>query len=144
MSEEPNAGADFVTITHLLKLPCPVKNKETVKANTTKSHAILFATTKNSETGGLPIIITLNAYTKQHFIWTYERRKDNPSLQTSRKTTTEKGKYPKDSFPKNKGGHPEDEVLFKYEVERQLYHDLVDPSEITLRLLWKEMKPYTK
>lgn len=31
----------------------------------------------------------------------------------------------------------DDEILHENEVDRNVYHELLDPSEITFRLLWR-------
>ncbi|KAL7317427.1 Anaphase-promoting complex subunit 1 [Mucor circinelloides] len=170
----------FVTVTHPLKGACPVKSKDvnhngisTLPEPLTSPQRLLFATTKVSDTGRLPVIVTLNIKENRHYIWTYERRKEknqqaipapaNMLPPVKRKphnnATPAIRKKLKSGAPPNisrnskkqKTGSPsrshaqfhedyisDEEVLHENEVEKDIYNEMLDPSEISLRLLWRE------
>ncbi|KAG2199662.1 hypothetical protein INT47_005187 [Mucor saturninus] len=166
---QTGAASFFVTVTHPLRGACPVKTKEvshtginTLPEQFTSPQKLLFATTKSSETGRLPVVVTLNIKENKHYIWTYDRRKEKNQLpKTSQTPTTKKRKasqaYVSKKLPGtlnrkksklNAADSPraqfhedyisDDEMLHENEAERDLWHELLDNSEITLRLLWRE------
>lgn len=165
------ASSFFVTVTHPLRGVCPVKTKEvshtginTLPEQFTSPQKLLFATTKSSETGRLPVIVTLNIKESKHYIWTYDRRKEKsqlpkmsqgPSNRKRKAVSTFVKKITKSNVPnrskKSKltaADSPraqfhedyisDDEMLHENEVDRDVYHELLDSSEIALRLLWRE------
>jgi hypothetical protein len=169
----------FVTVTHPLRGACPVKSKDvnnagisTLPEPLTNPQKLLFATTKVSAKGRLPVIVTLNIKDHKHYIWTYERRKEkNQSVMQQHSTTAF---FPPVTSTKRKGVHSlpkkrfnnksmsnrnkqqktnvmesyaqfhedyisdDEDVLHENELEKDIYHELLDPSEISLRLLWTE------
>jgi hypothetical protein len=169
----------FVTVTHPLRGACPVKSKDvnnagisTLPEPLTNPQKLLFATTKVSAKGRLPVIVTLNIKDHKHYIWTYERKKEkNQSVMHQYSATTF---LPPMTNTKRKGVHPlpkkrfnnkavpnrrkkqrtdvmepyaqfhedyisdDEDVLHENELEKDIYHELLDPSEISLRLLWTE------
>lgn len=169
----------FVTITRPLRGACPVTSKDPPNSSATMAtnrisalpepltnpQKLLFATTKSSETGRLPVIVTLNIKENKHCIWTYDRRKEKintpsaPLLSIKRKTSTTVSNLSKKKMIKQQPSRKRqkynamdsphaqfhedyisDEESFFHETEneRDIYHELLDPSEISLRLLWKE------
>ncbi|GAA5803622.1 hypothetical protein HPULCUR_009105 [Helicostylum pulchrum] len=163
----------FVTVTHPLRGVCPVKSKELSHANIstlpeqfTSPQKLLFATTKTSETGRLPVIVTLNVKEGKHYIWTYDRRKGkrqiptmapNPMLgkskmhssiarRVSRSIPASPNRNKRIKLNPEDSPHAQfledytsdDEVYHENEVEKNVYHELLDNGEITLRLLWRE------
>lgn len=173
------ASSFFVTITHPLRGVCPVKTKEvshnginTLPEQFTSPQKLLFATTKSSESGRLPVIVTLNIKESKHYIWTYDRRKDKNQLLkipqlNSATIHNKKRKFSTSNFIKkltkssiispnkskksklnNTHTHAharfhedyisDDDLLHENEVDRNMYHELLDSSEIALRLLWRE------
>ncbi|KAI8640703.1 hypothetical protein BD408DRAFT_390106 [Parasitella parasitica] len=174
-----NTLSFFVTVTHPLKGACPVKSKDvnhigisTLPEPLTSPQRLLFATTKVSDTGRLPVIVTLNLKENRHYIWTYERRKEknqqtlrapaNMTLPVKRKSHNNAAPFVKKKY---KSGAPlalnrskkqkidsparshaqfhedyvsDEEDLHENEVEKDIYNEMLDPSEISLRLLWRE------
>lgn len=168
-NQQDSNNSFFVTVTHPLRGACPVKTKEvshtginTLPEKFTSPQKLLFATTKSSETGRLPVIVTLNIREKKHYIWTYDRRKEkSPIIKTSPTNKKRKAaqafskKIPKSPIPtrskkakNNDLDSPraqfhedyisDDEIVHENEVDRDIYHELLDNSEIALRLLWRE------
>ncbi|KAG2233621.1 hypothetical protein INT48_001874 [Thamnidium elegans] len=172
-SNPSEVSSFFVTVTHPLRGVCPVKSKKlshsdisTLPEQFTSPQKLLFATTKTSETGRLPVIVTLNIKEGKHYIWTYDRRKErkqlprmapNPMLGKSKLPSSIARRVSK-SIPStpnrnkkiklNADDSPhaqfhedyisDDEIFHENEVDRNVYHELLDPGEITLRLLWRE------
>ncbi|CEP13336.1 hypothetical protein [Parasitella parasitica] len=169
----------FVTVTYPLKGACPVKSKDvnhigisTLPEPLTSPQRLMFATTKVSDTGRLPVIVTLNLKENRHYIWTYERRKEknqqtlrapaNMTLPVKRKSqvnavpsakkrhksgaplTLNRGKRHKTDTPTRSHAQfhedyvSDEEDMHENEVEKDVYNEMLDPSEISLRLLWRE------
>lgn len=185
-SSSSSSSSVFVTITRPLRGACPVTSKDPPNSSATMAtnrisalpepltnpQKLLFATTKSSETGRLPVIVTLNIKENKHCIWTYDRRKEKitttpstPLLSTIKRkasTTVVSNNLSKKKMMKQQQQQPSrkrqkynamdsphaqfhedyisDEESFFHETEneRDIYHELLDPSEISLRLLWKE------
>jgi hypothetical protein len=159
----------FVTITRPLRGACPVNSKDSpvhsrisvIPEPLTNPQKLLFATTKSSETGRLPVIVTLNIKENKHCIWTYDRRKEKsipvPPLPTAKRkhsimslsSKKKLGKQPSRKRQKldaidsphaqfHEDYISDDDIFYETENDRDIYHELLDPSEISLRLLWKE------
>jgi hypothetical protein len=180
----------FVTVTHPLRGTCPVKLRDATHTGIsnlpeplTSPQKLLFATTKSSDTGRLPVIVTLNIKENKHCIWTYERRREKnqpsstvaalPTSATKRKSsmsarntpTMVKKKLAKSTHNNNPPSTPnrnkkqksfildspsrsyaqfhedyesDEEKFHENELEKDVYNELLDPSEISLRLLWRE------
>lgn len=172
-SNPSEVSSFFVTVTHPLRGVCPVKSKSlshnnisTLPEQFTSPQKLLFATTKASETGRLPVIVTLNIKEGKHYIWTYDRRKErkqlprmapNPMLgkrklhssiarRASRSMPATPNRNKRIKYNPEDSPHAQfledytsdDEVFHENEVDRNVYHELLDPGEITLRLLWRE------
>lgn len=136
---------DFYTVTHPLKGPCPVKILPNLTRSLpepiTTSHQVLFATTRASESGSLPVIVTLNKKDNRHYIWTYERN-SKPKVSTKRKAYGSRRYSIPNSNKKQKtttkGYQPDEEMLYENEMKKEIYLELLDTSEISIQMLWKE------
>ncbi|KAG0849177.1 hypothetical protein G6F17_010998 [Rhizopus arrhizus] len=160
--------SSFVTITNPLREACPVRSKDmnrigasTLPLPFTDPQKVLFATTSASNSGRLPVIVTLNMNDKRHYVWTYDRRKNKGKVpnQTENNPSTRSlalsKKRHKETLPENsaakkrqrmlhgvklfqEGYHSDEDTLLEDEVEKAIYNEILDPSEISIRLLWKE------
>ncbi|KAG1139751.1 hypothetical protein G6F38_009611 [Rhizopus arrhizus] len=172
LTKTPSDGfemtSSFVTITNPLREACPVRSKDmnrigasTLPLPFTDPQKVLFATTSASNSGRLPVIVTLNMNDKRHYVWTYDRRKNKGKVpnQTENNPSTRSlalsKKRHKETLPENsaakkrqrmlhgvklfqEGYHSDEDTLLEDEVEKAIYNEILDPSEISIRLLWKE------
>ncbi|KAI8327145.1 GDSL-like Lipase/Acylhydrolase-domain-containing protein [Blakeslea trispora] len=149
-------SSSFASITHPLLEASPVKirrmrspyTNNTPSSLSTDPHRLLFATTHMSDKKRLPVIVTLNVQDNKHFIWTYEHRKHQTDpIKGVRKTRPKEeflSRKRKRSFPHTTHENLDDKPSVLSQLEREVYHTLLNPSELSLTNVWQEQKRFNK
>ncbi|KAI9261710.1 hypothetical protein BY458DRAFT_439511 [Sporodiniella umbellata] len=145
--------SSIVTITNPLRDACSVRFENMRRKDLVVSplQTVLFATAEASKTGRLPIIVTRGAKDNKHYVWTYERLKSEESDSPSKPTLQPKRKRSADPIPssikrkRSNISYKNKEELFSESVspeesvvDEDIPFAILDSSEISIRLLWKE------